>query len=339
MLTDFRNKIPSLALSFPNTDGLVSVLDGMYNYKKSQQDHFFRAYNDALNPYRSALEIYLTDCGFPKFAEPLPMVVLHTMALNAGNIMRYRGSRRGILLFLHSLSLGRVTLQLDDFFPKSLAISPNDLDTGFLPGDPADDAWYVYSADEESLDSSFSAHIETIFNENTSVKRYITSHLVHFLPFFESFFLPKVTFSCGAIRYLEFMPEYFNFNWVASATSYRYYDTLSALFSLGYTVDVSYFYEFVKQIQSDLLTTPQPSFPPTSCTLLEDNYLLVTDNCGILISGVNSAISDDPDIEILNAACLLETITTYCRGTEIAFNGEAPSVSSLDFLIRQAHTL
>lgn len=340
MLTDFRNKVPSLALSFPNTDGMVSLLDGMYNYKKSLQDHFFRSYNAALNPYRADLETYLVDAGFPRFAEPLPLVILHTLALNAGNIMRYRGSERGIKLFLQSMTLGKVAIQLEDFYPKSLAIFPNDLDTGFLPNEPAEDAWYVYTAEEENLDSSFSAHIETYFSDSSAVKRYVTSHLAKFLPFYESFTPPPVTFACGPIRLVDNMPTHFNFGFVASDAAYLYYDVVKTLFDSGLRSAVLSFDCLfdTAAVYSDGIPESEPTFPPTSCDLLPFDYLIVTDYFGRCVNAINESTGNNPDAEVLNAECLNETVFLYCQ-VEPTITSEAPSLSSLDFLIQQAYSL
>jgi len=340
MTTDFRDKIPTLALSFPTTDAFVSLLDGLYNHKKSLQDHFFRAYTAALNPYRSDLERYLRDEGFPAFSEPLPMVVLHTLALNAGKIMSYRGSVIGVRLFLQSLTLGTVTANYTNFFPRSLAISPNDRNTGFLPEEPEEDAWYVYSPDEEELDSSFTAHIETYFNDNSAVKRYLTNHLTAFLPFFESFTKPKVTFSCGAIRKVDDMPEYFNFSNVYPATSYLYYDTLKVLLDEGYTLSASCLYDSCKLIYSDGATTEEPSFPLTSCDILGDNYLQVLDYCAFMYSDMMAA-AEDANLEwVAPDECIFDLVLLFCEGFGLSADNDAVgAVNALDYLTQQSYSL
>jgi len=210
MREDFRDRIPFTALRFENTDGMVSVLDGLYNFKKDRQNNFFRVYNTITNQYRSHLVRTLVDYGFPRVSEKFPSVLLQNMVLNAGKIMSYRGSVTGIKLFLQACTLGEVTLDTDNFFPRSRAIYPDDPNTGFLPNDIPEDAWYTYSPDEESLNSEFKATIETYWFENLIVKDYIRKSIKTFLPFYESDSEPEIIFLCGPIVCVENMIDYFN---------------------------------------------------------------------------------------------------------------------------------
>lgn len=347
MQTDFRNKIPPLALTFPNTEGMVSVLDGMYNLKKQRQDYFFRSYISVLNPYRSHLETYLKDLGFPKLVPGIPMVVLHTLALNAGDIMNYRGSERGIKLFLQSMTLGKVTLNLDGFYPISTSIVPNDLSTGFLPDDPdngladdpADDAWFLYSPEEESLDSSFSAVIETYFIDNQPIKDYIASAILYFLPFFETFSTPNITYECGRIMKLENMPEYFNDLDNSPETSVIYHDAAKVLYAGGYAVNYSCFYEDIKDIYSDETTTDLPSFPITSCGAINPYTYETDDVCSDLFSASwQDAL--DQNFDIIDGDAFYETFTAFCGSSfGLALNDNVPAPNALDFLFSQAYSI
>lgn len=338
MLTDFRDKIPSLALDFRNTDGIVSIMDGMYNYKKEQQDYFFRAYTAPLNPYEKDLANYLVGMGFPEPVIGMPRVSLHTLALNSANIMRYRGSKRGIMLFLQSLTLGKVTLNLDGYYPVSTAIFPDDFTTGFLPNDPTEDAWFIYSPDEELLDSQFSATIETYFHNNTPMVQYLYRAIRTILPFFESGSFPSFSILCGRVERVENMPSYFNFEDKDNPTTVLYYNTLSALFDAGYSVDIECIYEFCKKIYSTPSTPSQPTLPNTSCTLIFDNQLLVTDYASVMY-GYMDELMLEGGYETLSATCDYANLLKFAPTTEILSSTNTPDPNTLGFMLSQSYTL
>ena len=339
MLTDFRDKIPSLALDFRNTDGIVSILDGMYNYKKEQQDYFFRSYTAPLNPYDRDLANFLIGMGFPEPIIGMPIVSLHTLALNSANIMRYRGSKRGIMLFLQSLTLGKVTLNLDGYYPVSTAIFPDDLTTGFLPNDPTEDAWFIYSPDEEALDSQFSATIETYFHNNNAMVQYLYRAIRTILPFFESGSFPSFSILCGSINRVENMPDYFNFDSKDSVTSIIYYELLSVLFDGGYTLDTGCIYESCKTIYSDYKTPAVPTLPTTSCAILFDNQALITDYASIAYRYlVDSLLLNGYDISGIEP-CVFDLVSTFEGTVGIEASTNTPDPNALDFIFSQSYTL
>lgn len=210
----FKDSIPSTALNSVNTEGFVEVLDGMHEYKRELTDSFYRSYNPLTNFKQQLLIRKLEDLGFPKIPSDYPVLLLQQMLLNSGNIMRYRGSKKGIILFLQSCTLGEVTLDVSNYFPQNPFITPSDFlgGTGFLPDDVtnAEESKYLYDADAEELDSSFSATIKTFYHNNQTVVNYVRSSLVEFLPFFESTSSPYVEFVCGGLYCIAGMYDFVN---------------------------------------------------------------------------------------------------------------------------------
>lgn len=100
----FKDHIPEKVLEFPNASRFVEVLDGVREEKQSLINGAFRYYNPALFTDPKWLVERLAEWGFTDMPIDYPIDCLQLLLLNAGTILRLRGSELGWRLLINALT-------------------------------------------------------------------------------------------------------------------------------------------------------------------------------------------------------------------------------------------
>ena len=211
MYKRYRNKIPSLATGSDRTDRLISYLDAIDLEKKKSMDLGLRGYTPLIHANNKYLISRLRDMGFPEIPEDYPTVLLHQMAYCAGLINQWRGTIKGIILYLQACTLGEVILDVEDYFPPISYIAPSDKvrGRGYLPANPDSPVTGLINIGQQA-GSGFEATIKTYFNDNPIVRDYVEATLKRYLPFFEGTQNPEINWVCGGMYPIDHMYPHIN---------------------------------------------------------------------------------------------------------------------------------
>lgn len=111
----------------------VRVLDGLQAEKQSILGQAFRVNNPLLLNDQKWLLYRLADYGFDNVPYGLPIPVLQQVLLNAATIVKLRGSKIGLNLFLSVFTLGEVNFNSLPFYTNNPDfIIPSDILQGYL---------------------------------------------------------------------------------------------------------------------------------------------------------------------------------------------------------------
>jgi len=198
----FSNSVPELSKVFPNTEKFLAILDDLDSYKLQKIWEGNRAYNSLLSTNtRKFVEGKLADTGIPIPPSDFPIPLLLQLYMNSGLIVLYRGSKKGVILFLESATMGEVDVDLSEFSIQFSHFAPSNRfrNGGFLPISSQSDVTSLYNAEISKLDNVFDATIKTFYHDNVAVKNYVENNLALFLPFPEDSFSPNITWECGGL--------------------------------------------------------------------------------------------------------------------------------------------
>lgn len=131
--------------------GFFDVLDGLHAFKELEVGKTLRVNNPALLNDNKWLLKRLADYGITNVPYEMPTAILQQVLLNAGTLLRTRGSKIGVELFCSLFSLGQVTLDDSEFYGQSGELIPNSLIQGYITEDLKNDVFYIVDKTEDLL--------------------------------------------------------------------------------------------------------------------------------------------------------------------------------------------
>ena len=134
------------------TSGFYDTLDALLSYKEGEIARALRVNNPVLLNDNKWLIRNLADYGFSGIPQELPTAVLQQVLLNAGTLIRTRGSKVGVELFCSVFSLGEVTLDDSEYYTESGLLIPNSSVQGFLTDDSDKTHFFILDDTEDLID-------------------------------------------------------------------------------------------------------------------------------------------------------------------------------------------
>ena len=185
----FKDHVPPGILNqYPNVENLVKVLDETNSYKQSllaATETLGKPVSGNLDYLRQRIEGY----GHPTIPDDFPKEILDSLLLNSAEIMRLKGSKLGLRLWLWCLTFSDFSLGIDDsaFYPKPQYIIPGDVDVaGYVshvtPLEPYN--LYLFSGDYQDFGSStLIIQLPTKYHYMKTLRDYINTHIRKFISF------------------------------------------------------------------------------------------------------------------------------------------------------------
>lgn len=180
----FSKSVPEEVSSYPTTKQFLDVLDSLHLYKQGIIAEALRANNPLICLDEIWLLRYLSDNGFTKVPEGIPVLILQQMALNADIIFRLRGSLLGLQILCNICTLGFVEVDTSDFIKDFKYLLPNSTIDGFITDSNDQDTWrYLIDNNKLNKDRSLTITISGgIRNDaieqflNAAVEDYVGFH-------------------------------------------------------------------------------------------------------------------------------------------------------------------
>lgn len=180
---NFSDNIPERLVAVAPSK-FVQVLDGVQNEKQLIIASALRENNPLLLNDPKWLILRLADYGLTGIPQELPVVILQQVLLNAGTLLRLRGSKMGLELFCSIFSLGEVTYDDSAFYALSQVIWPNSIIEGFITADNVNPYFHLLDdSDQIAVVNPLDITIETPFYNNEVVKSFIEIGLSAWLGF------------------------------------------------------------------------------------------------------------------------------------------------------------
>lgn len=213
MLLSFKGSVPDAVKESPDVNGLLTVLDALYTYKKYLINKGHRVYNPVLLTNKDYLRQMVNEQGYPEVPFDFPKIILDNMWLCAEDVMLLMGSKIGLKYLLRVLTCGNVTTGEGDFYPKDDYIVLSDLESGYLPSDQDiidEEQLYLFDGLINFTGGNLDIVIATPFHNNQSIKDYINSNIRRFLGFSDNYNTITITFTAGPYVKNPYMFEYFS---------------------------------------------------------------------------------------------------------------------------------
>lgn len=162
----------------------VKVLDGVHEEKQLIIAQALRENNPLLLNDAKWLIMRLADYGLMGIPQEMPVAILQQALLNAGTLVRLRGSKAGLNLFCSVFSLGEVSFDDSDFYNDGSVLYPDSVLEGYITADNVNPYFYIVSdstqlANTEPLPIS----VSTKYSSNTTVKEFLQNEVVNWLGF------------------------------------------------------------------------------------------------------------------------------------------------------------
>lgn len=195
----YSKQIPEAFQLSPDSQDFIKVLDGLQQYKDGIIFKSTRIYNPVLLTNRGFMRKFLKEFGWPDIPEDFPKKILDNMYLNAEHVFRLQGSKIGLEYLLRVLTCGSITIDDQDFFPKSSYIILDDLDYGYLftETDYPKNILYLYDGEDSFLPRFLTIGIKTPYWYLQSLKDYINTNIYRFIGFTDANTTLTITFEEG----------------------------------------------------------------------------------------------------------------------------------------------
>lgn len=162
----------------------VKVLDGVQEEKQLVIAQAMRENNPVLLNDPKWLLLRLADYGLTGIPYEMPIGILQQVLLNAGTLLRLRGSKMGLELFCSIFSLGYVTYDDSDFYSIGTVLWPDSTVEGFITADNVNPFFFILSDNSEvSPTETLDIFIETPYYQNDSIKDFISGTINDWLGF------------------------------------------------------------------------------------------------------------------------------------------------------------
>lgn len=181
---NFSDNIPERLVAVAPSK-FVQVLDGVQNEKQLIIASALRENNPLLLNDPKWLILRLADYGLTGIPQELPVAILQQVLLNAGTLLRLRGSKMGLELFCSIFSLGEVTYDDSEFYALSQVIWPNSTIEGYIAADNVNPYFHLLDdSDQLSTVNPLEIEISTpYFGVNSVVKEFIEATIGDWLGF------------------------------------------------------------------------------------------------------------------------------------------------------------
>lgn len=208
----FRDHIPPSVLENYEVDRLIQVLDELQTYKEISLYKVERGQTvvgDNLSYLRKRLEDY----GHPPIPEDFPKEVVDALLLNSANIMRLKGSRLGLRLWLWCLTFSEPVIDDSSFYPiPSYIILGDHQSNGFVSHLSVDFGYDLYLFSGNAIDfgnSVLLVELPTKYHYMKSLRQYINDNIRKFLSFVSEDADIQVSFSPGSYTSFDEAYPYF----------------------------------------------------------------------------------------------------------------------------------
>lgn len=162
----------------------IQVLDGLQEEKQLIIASALRGNNPLLLNDPKWLILRLADYGLTGIPYELPVAVLQQVLLNAGTLLRLRGSKKGLELFCSVFSLGEVEYDDSQFYTEGTVLWPDSLSEGFVTSDNTNP--FLHLLDDNSQITSvapLSVTVQTPYYQDDTVKGFLQNNIKDWLGF------------------------------------------------------------------------------------------------------------------------------------------------------------
>jgi len=203
---NFTSQTPDEILENPPAKKLLTVLDGVEEYKTIEIAKALRFYRSPINFNLTSLRKQLNDdYGFPTIPADFPKDVIDALKLNAEDINALRGSKIGLTLWLWCLTFGTITVDDSLFFPIPQYLILDSLTNGYLDqfapnvttNPPTIPNLFLFDDVSQNGQTTIVIDIATVYYNHPSIPTYITQHIKKYLTFVTSNAVITVNFTNG----------------------------------------------------------------------------------------------------------------------------------------------
>lgn len=147
-----KDFIPTEALSKDNTKAFIKVLDGVLDFKRTLIGGSKKCFVAGVNTDKKWILRQLTDFGFERLDENLPLESLQLLSINAANICSHWGSHVGLGMFISAICQGMASYNIEVVKNISRNLYLNSDLYGYLTWDSQDShKFLVWDSDDLSM--------------------------------------------------------------------------------------------------------------------------------------------------------------------------------------------
>jgi hypothetical protein len=190
----------------PSAKKLLTVLDGVEDYKQSEIDLALRFYRPPVNFNLAWMRKQLVQTyGFPTIPADFPKDVLDALMLCARDINALRGSKIGLELWLWCLTFGANVIDDTNFYPLPQYLQLDTVDLSYLDqftpnvatNPPAIPDLFLFDDVSQMGQTVLSIDINSKYYNHPSIPLYITTHIKKYLGFVTSNASITINFGIG----------------------------------------------------------------------------------------------------------------------------------------------
>lgn len=179
----FSSCIPEKLIS-ENTVKFMKVLDGVQDEKQYIIAEALRGNNPLLLNDPKWLILRLADYGLTNIPYELPIVILQQVLLNAGTLLRLRGSKIGLEFFCSLFSLGEVTYDDSDFYSIGTVLWPDSLTEGYITADNVNAYFHILDDNDQLVNTEpLYITVSTPYSDNDLIKSFLQETISDWLGF------------------------------------------------------------------------------------------------------------------------------------------------------------
>jgi hypothetical protein len=208
----FKDHIPpSVIENNPNVGKIISVFDGLAEHKnimvgKSHRLPFISSTDDRL------LRKKLISYGHAPLPGDFSKDIVDALINNSSHLMRLKGSKLGLKLWLWCLTFSDVSFDDSTFIPIEQYIVLGDFTRGYIShAQPSyTPPLYLFSGTTNNFGANiFELNISTMYHYKKSIRKYIKDNLKDFLPFVSVNTTIKIKYTPGSYTKIDFPFQYF----------------------------------------------------------------------------------------------------------------------------------
>lgn len=206
--------IPENILDNDQLKNFMKVVDGVSTYKTQTLYKYVDGFLKKVTNSSSTYNIEMKDLGFGVLPSFLVRDQLDALYINSTNIMRWKGSKDGLTLWLWCLTQGTIVLDDSLFYPNSHYIILNSTAKAFVSHNftavPADDdTLFLCSAADDFGTSVIDITIDTPYYNQAGLSDYINDEIIKYLGLCTWNVIVNLTLNSGARATNSLSPSYF----------------------------------------------------------------------------------------------------------------------------------
>lgn len=195
-----RDYIPEDVLKETHAAKFIAVLDEALFYKESQVNKIANAFNPVRLTNVEFLKKFLAEFGAFATTSGMPRRLVQNVIMNAYNIYAFRGTPKGIKMYLRAVTGGDCVVHTKGLFKGDEFFAFNDPITGFFPNDddistledgyeyvPGDghkpQIFYWFEDNVPDLTNSIEIRIKSPYANHKEFRQYLMRTIPLFIPF------------------------------------------------------------------------------------------------------------------------------------------------------------